>query len=413
MDRRLGGAKLANMEIRDKALKIVWIFKNDYFVQNVIAMLLPEKLGTMLWECQLKEKKEIEQVIKINELSEFWKQVVTHWFQLTWKQEKEFMVNEIMYQVIWYNSHIRVGGKLLKPCTIKDNNVKYVKDLISDDGKWHSYHEYGSSLSWLHHKSICEAIPKQWVEKIRLNNAPIIKPVTIFETLSKAKKPAKIIYELIIKNVDYVKSIFEKIKKDIDVREYDVYKKGFDNIYKVTNVTKYRDFQYRLMTNVIFANNRLYYWKKVESQKCDWCEDKQTVKHLLYECKQIGKIWDECKEFVTECMYVKERCDFSYKSIFLNEVHPEPAHIVNFLILVAKQRIHAKKCLQEKPTFIDILNKFEQLHRIEKYNAKKHNKLNKHNKKWAPYIETDECLTTGEGTENIEDYITNYVMNFK
>ena len=63
------------------------------------------------------------------------------------------------------------------------------------------------------------------------------------------------------------------------------YQEAFKSIRKITQVTKCRDFQYRLLANAIFTNNRLYHWKITESNVCEYCNQcKQTPKHLLCTC---------------------------------------------------------------------------------------------------------------------------------
>ena len=42
-------------------------------------------------------------------------------------------------------------------------------------------------------------------------------------------------------------------------------------IYKVTNVTKYRSFQYRLLQRGLVTNIQLYKWDIVEDNLCTFC----------------------------------------------------------------------------------------------------------------------------------------------
>ena len=83
------------------------------------------------------------------------------------------------------------------------------------------------------------------------------------------------------------------------------YQRALTSFTKITSITKYRDFKYRLLVNAIFTNNRLFYWKKVPSQKCEYCPElKQTVQHLLYDCPSVRKIWEEFLKFVYATMNI-------------------------------------------------------------------------------------------------------------
>ena len=36
-------------------------------------------------------------------------------------------------------------------------------------------------------------------------------------------------------------------------------------------------------------NEVLFHWKKVSSQKCDWCNEKQTMVHVMTQCQMTRK----------------------------------------------------------------------------------------------------------------------------
>ena len=112
------------------------------------------------------------------------------------------------------------------------------------------------SMTWWQYTVINTAIPLAW----KTHNLPA--PANLFGDLSRIKKPVAFIYNHFVDTgLDVQNEMFNKIKKHWDV-DFLQYQKAFKAIYAVTNVTKYRDFQYRLLVNAIYANNRLYYWKK-------------------------------------------------------------------------------------------------------------------------------------------------------
>ena len=52
--------------------------------------------------------------------------------------------------------------------------------------------------------------------------------------------------------------------------EYNEYELAFTSLYKITNNTKLRNFQYRLLLNHIPVNDMLYKWK-IENSECNSC----------------------------------------------------------------------------------------------------------------------------------------------
>ena len=174
--------------------------------------------------------------------------------------------------------------------------------------------------------------------------------------------------------------------------------------------------QYRLLVNDIHANNRLYHWKIVDSQGCDYCtETKQNIVHLLFECPVICKVWDQLYNYIKENLIVDPTLvQINAKNIFLNKVYPKPTHLVNFLVLIVKQYIHAKKCLKESLDFKEIVKKFQSMYKREKYNALYNNKMNHHQRKWAPYTKDFNFELKNETSnvnENVENYALEYILH--
>ena len=74
----------------------------------------------------------------------------------------------------------------------------------------------------------------------------------------------------------------------------------FRIIYTLTNITKYRNFQFHLLHNKIFCNNQLFYWKKSDTQQCDFCQKgKQDIIHFLCKCEAITPCGTVLMKFLT------------------------------------------------------------------------------------------------------------------
>ena len=67
---------------------------------------------------------------------------------------------------------------------------------------------------------------------------------------------------------------------------------GIKEVYVVTNVPKYRSFQYRLLNRAIITNAHLYRWGKIVDNKCSFCgQDKETYSHIFVMCDEVKKLW--------------------------------------------------------------------------------------------------------------------------
>ena len=115
------------------------------------------------------------------------------------------------------------------------------------------------------------------------------------------------------------------------------------DIYKITNVSKYRSFQYRLLQRGIVTNIQLKRWKKRENDQCTFCA-KQTegVIHLFWECEIVKELWKELCTFV-EKEYKINNLRMNVINVIFNDIAEGKRHIANFICLITKQYIYIGK----------------------------------------------------------------------
>ena len=64
--------------------------------------------------------------------------------------------------------------------------------------------------------------------------------------------------------------------------------KCFTDLLAVTNIPKYRSFQYRLLHRAIVTNVQLHYYKLTNSDQCSFCHmQRETYSHLFIQCKKV------------------------------------------------------------------------------------------------------------------------------
>ena len=151
-----------------------------------------------------------------------------------------------------------------------------VKDLVNENGQFLTLQElntkYSTNIPWLKYYSLISAIPSKWL------NTNEQETPSLYNVIKQKTKIVKYIYDLLNKNNEEgLDKAVRKLAKICLVSKDDV-KRAYLNIHKFTNITKYRDFQHRLLSNAIFTNERLFYWKKVLSKGCEFCNcELQTV----------------------------------------------------------------------------------------------------------------------------------------
>ena len=139
----------------------------------------------------------------------------------------------------------------------------YFSDITKTTGKFKTYQElqaeYGKTVSWLEYEQLKAAIPKIWLGKNdnEISEKDDTDPCFDIDFICKTKKPSKKIYEYIVKlnTMKYIVPKWKKYCKKInDTTSLEDYLTYFKKLYKITDDTRLRDFQYRQLTHTIPTN---------------------------------------------------------------------------------------------------------------------------------------------------------------
>ena len=162
----------------------------------------------------------------------------------------------------------------------------------------------------------------------------------------------------------------------------DEIKNQFKNVNKVSNVNKYRSFQYRLLQNSLVTNKRMYTWGMLQTPNCSFCKlREENILHLLYNCEYVKPMWKELVKIMKN--FTKKEIVLNYENIVFNKLHPDPKHVINLMCLVVKQYIYRQRCKKSQIKVQEIRNELYKIENIEKYIAVKNGHISKHNRKWA------------------------------
>ena len=110
---------------------------------------------------------------------------------------------------------------------------------------------------------------------------------------------------------------------------------------------------------------KMFKYKMVNNDKCIRCADVETYKHLLWECREVQKIWELFNEFASHTNHQEERV-LVYENVF------EIGNKAN--INKIKIRIIQGMIQMERPknwTMDNIIKLSNDIYRIEIYNTKK------------------------------------------
>ena len=194
---------------------------------------------------------------------------------------------------------------------------------------------------------------------------------------------ASFLYEQLNGNANILLNKEMKWLADRDEKVSFVLKVALRLIYLTTNVPKYRSFQYRLLHRALITNVNLKQWGKSESDSCAFCDsNKETYRHLFYECKLVEELWQKVKSQIINTWFPNISLDWSYVNVLQDTVCNKRGHIINFICLIVKQYIYKCKCLGHVMNVNAVKSKIFEIRNMEKFYATKNNLLSKYNVKW-------------------------------
>jgi len=158
----------------------------------------------------------------------------------------------------------------------------------------------------------------------------------------------------------------------------------------VTIETKIREFQYKILNNIIFTNQKLFKLKMIESPLCTFCKrETKSLKHLFFNCYVTKFFWEAFCSWLIECSISLQPLTLTDIVFGIFNVEKD-FDILNHLVLAAKLYIYKCKLNNVNPSLQVYKAKIKGVYQIEKRIATSRNKLTKHFWKWdklLPYAD--------------------------
>ena len=401
-----GGAGLVNFELKDASLKASWlqILLTDPFLASFAYSKLSKELQEDIWNVNIKGN----DVVKLFQNS-FWRDVLQAWSSFNYKPQPQG--KEILGQFLWFNSHIRIGGKPILMNKPYKEGLKYLSQIVNVTGNFLPVQIICDmfQLTMMECNSLISAIPKEW--KVKCEEIPEVNVEydVNYNMFLRKSKCASYYYKMVNVQNGVAKNAIKKWEKAGFLWEYGDFIELFNNVYKITTNTKLRSFQYRFLHYSIVLNSHLFRWKIKNDNLCTFCqESKEDIVHIFLKCSIVKNFWSGIRKICSGMGNFT--LNDSESNILFCLVHPSPEHIYNFVYLVAKQYIYATKCLNKQPSIIEFERRLAKIRSFECYYAKINNKLSSHCKKWLLRNESSGDIAYN-GTNLDIDIATQYINN--
>ena len=371
-----GGLRLVNLRAKQDATKISWIFRLDddpFLAKCAWTELKCGCINSLIWKCNLSKI----DCVKCLDDKNFWVQILKAWCKINFERPANTI--QVRDSILWYNSLIKIGDRPVIWEHWISKDILCVSDLLNGCS-WKSAHEL--NVGWLEYESLKAAIPDDWKKMILENvEGPVKKSLFDQLYLSKNTRNRKI-YDLLISDPDHLDKYSTRWRDDGIAIDTSMIKKGLSNLWACTKITKYRDFQYRLLLKKVVVNIDLKNWKIKNQDVCSFCgEVQEDILHVLYNCKYVNPLVQCFYELVEGIFPTAERNAINF---ILNDFSATKIHVINFIGIVLKQYIYRCRCENKKPSWRRFEDEIELLYKIEESIAINECKLAQHRNRWSP-----------------------------
>ena len=142
-------------------------------------------------------------------------------------------------------------------------------------------------------------------------------------------------------------------------------------------------FQYKILNNILYLNQRLYRMNLVESPLCSLCKrEVESISHLFLKCEFSTRLWAETQKWCSPAIALPQLTE---KIVYLGWFSNDPQTIlINHNLLLYKYFLYCKCNERGKVSFNAFKLYIRYIVKIEESIAKRKDNLKAHFSKWDP-----------------------------
>ena len=244
------------------------------------------------------------------------------------------------------------------------------------------------------------AIPEEWRRLLKTNeNAALLHDCFVdLDTFSLhlggkrvdvEKIQSKQLYETFSSKISSNPTSMKKYKEMFNTKTFELdWERIFSLPFKITLNTKLREFQYKVLHRICYTNIMLFKFGLAVSPLCYFCnKELETLEHFFFYCSKVSTFWNELNILLKSKKLISK--NFHIQDILFGLFSADNVDdniLVNYIILESKYLIFRSKLSQTFPTIALLISKCKTTHQIERFIARKNNKLHFHNKKWHQFL---------------------------
>ena len=297
-----GGLNMLDLRTQIYAIKASWTSRIITAPRDHLWSYLPEvyfsKFGNDFYivKSTVTSKKMLP---LLKTIPEFYQDVILSYNKSKIMSYEDFRVN-IKNQPLWCNKYIKFEGKTLLFKSWIEDGIVMLKNLRLNNGildvgflaniiqdKRQFYREIN-----ILQKALREAIIDVSIEPCRDTNVPVYVHNSD-ELYDWPIKKSKYFYNHLI--VDIIEpptsQTYWNNFTGLSLTQ-DLFNELCKQKIKVLKDKKLAETNFKILNNILPCNRNLLKWGRIETNLCCFCQEEETISHLLYYCTHAESIWD-------------------------------------------------------------------------------------------------------------------------
>ena len=340
-----GGQKLLNLEALNFSLKanlIPKLYHNTNWFSSKLLTSANPLFGSKLFPfLQIKPELFSSTETITRRTSTFLKDALKKWLWFQYYPPDQ--TEEILQQIIWFNSNILIQGKPFYWEKLFKKKIIFINDITDRSGTIMSHYQftkaYGDICPFHEYTQLTAAIPSKWKTKISKGDLqPLVcRPCTKNPHWLKYTKINKAVYNFYmsskkLKDIPYQVHIKWESLIDCPIP----WKNVFNLIYQTILDSSSRYFQIKLIYNFLATKRMLKVWGIEQSDLCRFCkEETESTPHLFWYCPVVAKFWTQVEKDLCK----KHRLSLDLGKVLLGDLEEKDKSFNNIVILLGKMFI--------------------------------------------------------------------------
>ena len=292
----------------------------------------------------------------------------------------------ILSSPIFYNNTITICSK---PIYIKEwdqKGVKNINDLVHEIGDFFTQDEFEHTFNIKTNFVQYLVLKRAIVAYARTHNVinfskklhmPLL-PANI-HLLIKFKKGGNDFYTILNQNLD--KPTSQHKWNNVYNIEEENWKAIYSSPFKLSLGTNMQWFQTRINHRILPTKKYLYNMKYVPSPRCSFCQEEETINHMLWQCQESQNLLRDFKIWLNNnninVRFLEELFIFNIGSIYSSaDLH---------IFIIVKYYIFAAKRLNLPLSIVALQNKVKHSYILMQHTATRKGYLDKFETTWSKY----------------------------